>query len=188
MTLIAVRKKPRWFCCGSKCYHCQLCLVDDILLNRNKKSGWWIWLCDLSPTSPRVSHPLLLFTHTWTHLFTRFYTTHTCLHTPSYTLAHFHTLSRFLQDLHKSDLSVGVAGHRLTSFYSSISKSRKRETKAARATAHSGQRKQPLARLLLREATGGNQGGLQSRDLVLGLSCSIGVAMIFANEYVICLD
>ena len=25
--------------CESKCYHCQLCLVDDILLNRNKKSG-----------------------------------------------------------------------------------------------------------------------------------------------------
>ena len=85
--------------CGSKCYHCQLCLVDDILLNRNKKSGWWIWLCDLSPTSPRVSHPLLLFTHTWTHLFTRFYTTHTCLHTPSYTLAHFHTLSSRLAQI-----------------------------------------------------------------------------------------
>ena len=119
----------------------------------------------------------------------------TCLHASTlltlvYTLPHtlWHTFTHFLQDWHKSDLSVGVASHRLTSFYSSISKCRKRETKAARATAHSGQRKQPLARLLLRGATGGNQGGLQSRDLVLGLCCSIGVAMIFANEYVICLD
>ena len=141
-------------------------------------------MCPVTNIPTRVSSTLVVHTHSVALVYTLLHYSHLFTHS----LIHFGTLSRFLQDLHKSDLSVGVAGHRLTSFYSSISKCRKRETKAARATAHSGQRKQPLARLLLREATGGNQGGLQSRDLVLGLCCSIGVAMIFANEYVICLD
>ena len=129
----------------------------------------------------RVSSTLVVHTHLDALVYTLLHYSHLFTHS----LIHFGTLSRFLQDLHKSDLYVGVAGHRLTSFYSSISKSRKRETKAARATAHSGQRKQPLALLLLlRGATGGNQGGLQSRDLVLGLCCSIGVVMIFSNKYI----